>query len=79
MKATYDHFDHNNVENLESLFYKFDEVRQLLNISKTSLYDLIKKDPKFPKPTKYIDSMQGGTYFVKEEFLAWYRNKISRD
>lgn len=79
MKATYDHFDHNNVENSESLFYKFDEVRQLLNISKTSLYDLIKKDPKFPRPMKHVKSMQGGTYFVSEEIKAWYRNKILRD
>lgn len=79
MQPRYDHNDHENGRNLNALFLKFNEVCILLNISKTSLHDLVKRDPKFPRPKKHVGSMQGGTYFIAEEFWAWYRNKISKD
>lgn len=70
------HHDHNNGKVFESLLLKLHQVCELLNISRTSLYKLMKIDPTFPRPKKIVSSLQGGNLFIAEELWAWYRNKF---
>lgn len=56
-------------------------IRQLalcdwLDLSRSGLDKLRKKDPTFPKPIKDGPSRQAATYYVVAEVEAWLRTKI---
>ena len=47
-----------------------------LDLSRSGLDKLRKKDPTFPKPLKDGDSRQAAAYYVVSEVEAWLRSKI---
>lgn len=47
-----------------------------LDLSRSGLDKLRKKDPTFPKPIKSSDSRQAAAYFVVAEVNAWLQSKI---
>ena len=47
-----------------------------LDLSRSGLDKLRKKDPTFPKPIKYGESRQAGAFFVVSEINAWVVSKI---
>lgn len=47
-----------------------------LDLSRSGLDKLRKKDPTFPKPIKDGDSRQAAAYYVVAEVDAWLRAKI---
>ena len=47
-----------------------------LDLSRSSLDKLRKKDPTFPKPIKDGDTRQAAAYYVLAEVEAWLRAKI---
>jgi len=56
-------------------------IRQLtlcdwLDLSRSGLDKLRKKDPTFPKPIKDGHTRQAATYYVVAEVEAWLRTKI---
>jgi len=56
-------------------------IRQLtlcnwLDLSRSGLDKLRKKDPTFPKPLKDGHTRQTATYYVVAEVEAWLRTKI---
>lgn len=48
-----------------------------LDLSRSGLDKLRKKDPSFPKPIKDGDSRQAAAYYVVAEIEAWLRSKIA--
>lgn len=51
-----------------------------LDLSRSGLDKLRKKDPTFPKPIKDGDTRQAAAFYVVAEIEAWLQNKIaSRD
>lgn len=49
---------------------------QWLDLSRSGLDKLRKKDPTFPKPIKDGDARQAAAYYVVAEVDAWLRAKI---
>jgi prophage regulatory protein len=47
-----------------------------LDLSRSGLDKLRKKDPTFPKPIKSNESRQAAAYYVLAEVEAWLRTKI---
>ena len=47
-----------------------------IDLSRSGLDKLKKKDPTFPKPIKDGDSRQACAYYVVGEVEAWLRSKI---
>lgn len=47
-----------------------------LDLSRSGLDKLKKKDPSFPKPIKDGDTRQAAAYYVVAEVDAWLRSKI---
>ena len=47
-----------------------------LDLSRSGLDKLRKKDPAFPKPLKDGDSRQAAAYYVVAEVESWLRSKI---
>ena len=47
-----------------------------LDLSRSGLDKLRKKDPTFPKPIKDGDTRQAAAYYVLAEVEAWLRTKI---
>ncbi|WP_028240520.1 helix-turn-helix transcriptional regulator [Stutzerimonas azotifigens] len=47
-----------------------------LDLSRSGLDKLRKKDPTFPKPLKDGDSRQAAAFYVVAEVDAWLRSKI---
>lgn len=47
-----------------------------LDLSRSGLDKLRKKDPSFPKPIKDGDSRQAAAFYVVEEVEAWLKAKI---
>ncbi|WP_296125133.1 transcriptional regulator [Pseudomonas sp. Ga0074129] len=47
-----------------------------LDLSRSGLDKLRKKDPTFPKPIKDGESRQAAAYYVVSEVNAWLRAKI---
>ena len=47
-----------------------------LDLSRSGLDKLRKKDPTFPKPIKDGESRQAAAYFVVAEVSAWLQSKI---
>ena len=47
-----------------------------LDVSRSGLEKLRKKDPTFPKPIKDSDSRQAAVYFVTAEVEAWLQSRI---
>ncbi|MGF6222113.1 helix-turn-helix transcriptional regulator [Pseudomonas sp. YL-218 TE3947] len=47
-----------------------------LDLSRSGLDKLRKKDPTFPKPIKDGDTRQAAAYYVLAEVEAWLRAKI---
>lgn len=47
-----------------------------LDLSRSGLDKLKKKDPTFPKPIKDGDTRQAAAYYVVAEVDAWLRSKI---
>ncbi|MQW93383.1 AlpA family phage regulatory protein [Acinetobacter wanghuae] len=54
---------------------RYNEVCDLLSLSRTGLQKLMQKDPLFPTPLKMGDSRQSPTFFIKEELDAWLETK----
>lgn len=55
-------------------------VCEYLDISRSGLDKLRKKDPAFPRPIKDGSSRQAAAYYVAAEVDAWVQSKIdSRD
>ncbi len=48
-----------------------------LDLSRSGLDKLRKKDPTFPKPIKDGDTRQAAAYYVVAEVDAWLRAKIA--
>ena len=48
-----------------------------LDVSRSGLEKLRKKDPTFPKPIKDSDSRQAAVYFVTAEVEAWLESRIA--
>nr|WP_019364631.1 AlpA family phage regulatory protein [Pseudomonas luteola] len=48
-----------------------------LDLSRSGLDKLRKKDPSFPKPIKDGESRQAAAYYVVAEIEAWLRSKIA--
>lgn len=48
-----------------------------LDVSRSGLEKLRKKDPTFPKPIKDSDSRQAAVYFVTAEVEAWLQSRIA--
>lgn len=56
-------------------------IRQLalchwLDVTRSGLEKLKKKDPNFPRPIRDGDSRQAATYYVVAEVEAWLQSKI---
>ncbi|WP_462381723.1 helix-turn-helix transcriptional regulator [Pseudomonas sp. Marseille-QA0892] len=47
-----------------------------LDLSRSGLDKLRKKDPSFPKPIKDGDTRQAAAYYVVAEVESWLRSKI---
>ena len=47
-----------------------------LDLSRSGLDKLRKKDPSFPKPIKDGDTRQAAAYYVVSEVESWLRSKI---
>lgn len=47
-----------------------------LDLSRSGLDKLRKKDPHFPKPIKSGDSKQAASFYVVSEVDSWLKNKI---
>lgn len=57
-------------------------IRQLslcdwLDLSRSGLDKLRKKDPTFPKPIKDGDTRQAAAYYVVAEVEAWIQSKVA--
>lgn len=48
-----------------------------LDLTRSGLEKLRKKDPAFPKPIKDGDTRQAGAYYVVAEVEAWLQSKIA--
>jgi prophage regulatory protein len=48
-----------------------------LDLSRSGLEKLRKKDPTFPKPIKDSDSRQAAVYYVMAEVKAWLEGRIA--
>ena len=48
-----------------------------LDVTRSGLEKLRKKDPTFPKPIKDSDSRQAAVYFVTAEVEAWLQSRIA--
>ncbi|WP_286790487.1 MULTISPECIES: helix-turn-helix transcriptional regulator [unclassified Pseudomonas] len=48
-----------------------------LDLSRSGLDKLRKKDPSFPKPIKDGDSRQAAAYYVVAEVESWLQSKIA--
>jgi prophage regulatory protein len=51
-------------------------LREWLDLSRSGLDKLRKKDPSFPKPIKDGDSRQAAAFYVVAEVEAWIKAKI---
>jgi len=49
----------------------------LLDLSRSGLDKLRKKDPTFPKPLKDGDSRQAAAYYVMAEIEAWIQLRVA--
>jgi prophage regulatory protein len=59
---------------------RYNEVCDLLSLSRTGLKKLMLKDPDFPTPLKLGDSRQSPSVFISEELDAWLEaKKAERD
>lgn len=54
---------------------KFNEVCELLSLTRDGLRKLQLKDPTFPKPIKLGDSRQAPVFFDIKELEQWLENK----
>ncbi|WP_160255662.1 helix-turn-helix transcriptional regulator [Acinetobacter indicus] len=54
---------------------KFNEVCELLSLTRDGLRKLQLKDPTFPKPIKLGDSRQAPVFFDVRELEQWLENK----
>ena len=53
---------------------KLQEACRLLDITRSGLEKLLKKDPTFPVPMKSGSSKQSGVFFDYNELIVWYEN-----
>lgn len=61
-------------QNLKPLRLRYNQVCELLNITRDCLRKIIENDLSFPKPMKHGASRQAAVYFDTEEIEEWYRN-----
>lgn len=59
----------------ESLVMTTLEVCELLRISRSTINQLRRKEPTFPKPLGFIDPSRK-QLFDREQVLAWYQNSV---
>lgn len=57
---------------------RYNEVCELLSLSRTGLQKLMLKDNSFPVPLKLGNSRQSPTFFVKEELDKWLEAKKAK-
>ena len=59
---------------------KFNEVRELLSVTRDGLRKIMLKDKDFPKPIKLGDTKQAPVYFDLKEIEQWVEiKKASRN
>ena len=61
-------------QNLKPLRLKYNQVCELLNVTRDCLRKIIENDPTFPRFLKEGASRQAAVYFDTEEIEEWYRN-----
>jgi len=54
---------------------KFNEVCELLSVTRDGLRKIMLKDKGFPKPIKLGDTKQAPVYFCSKELEQWLENK----
>jgi predicted DNA-binding transcriptional regulator AlpA len=60
--------------NMKPLRLKYNQVCELLNVTRDCLRKIIENDPTFPRFLKEGTSRQAAVYFDTEEIEEWYRN-----
>ena len=60
--------------NMKPLRLKYNQVCELLNVTRDCLRKIIENDPTFPRFLKEGASRQAAVYFDTEEIEEWYRN-----
>ncbi|WP_257227571.1 hypothetical protein [Acinetobacter sp. YH16032] len=61
-------------KNLKPLRLKYNQVCELLNVTRDCLRKIIENDVTFPRFMKDGTSRQSAVYFDTEEIEEWYRN-----
>lgn len=61
-------------QNLKPLRLKYNQVCELLNVTRDCLRKILENDPTFPRFMKEGTSRQAAVYFDTEEIEEWYRN-----
>jgi prophage regulatory protein len=64
-------------ESVVTLRVKLNTACEMLDISRSGLAKLIKRDPTFPKPIKDGASRQAAVYFIREEVEAWLASRMA--
>ena len=60
--------------NMKPFRLKYNQVCELLNVTRDCLRKIIENDPTFPRFLKEGASRQAAVYFDTEEIEEWYRN-----
>lgn len=57
---------------------QFNTVCEILDMSRDSVRNLIRKDPNFPTPIKQGESKQSPVYFDYQDLLNWHESKKNK-
>ena len=63
-----------NEQNLEQILLNRQEVEQLISMSRSHIYALVRAG-KFPEPVKITDGPRGAVRWRKDEILAWLKTR----
>lgn len=58
-----------------AMLKRYNEVCDLLSLSRTGLKKLMEKDKLFPQPVKLGETRQSPIFFIKEELDEWLEAK----
>ncbi len=53
----------------------YNQTCELLNITRDTLRNLIKKDPNFPRPYKQGSTQQAPVYFDYDDLITWHNKQ----
>lgn len=61
---------------LEPLQVPLKKACEILGVSRSGFYRLMKNQPNFPKPLKMSDSRQASVYFDYQQLKQWHLQRL---